>query len=56
VTPRFAPARVGDLKRSSLAVDRVARDLGWRAETALADGMTKVYRWIEAGTPDRARC
>jgi UDP-glucose 4-epimerase len=54
VTPRFAPARLGDLKRSSLAVDRVARDLGWRAETALADGMTKVYRWIEAGTPGRA--
>src|ERR1022692_2365909 len=55
VTPRFAPARVGDLKRSSLAVDRVARDLGWRGETALADGMTKVYHWIEEGAPDRAR-
>jgi UDP-glucose 4-epimerase len=56
VTPRFAPARAGDLKRSSLAVDRVRRDLGWRADTALADGVTKVYRWIEAGTPDRAAC
>jgi UDP-glucose 4-epimerase len=56
VTPQFAPARAGDLLRSSLAVDRVGRDLGWRASTALADGVTKVYRWIEGGTPDRAHC
>jgi UDP-glucose 4-epimerase len=56
VTPRFAPARAGDLQRSALAVDRVGRDLGWRAHTALEDGMTRVYRWIEEGAPDRARC
>ena len=56
VTPQFAPARVGDLLRSSLAVDRAERDLGWRADTPLADGVTKVYRWIEAGAPDRAGC
>jgi UDP-glucose 4-epimerase len=56
VTPRFAPARAGDLLRSSLAVGRAERDLGWRAHTALADGVTRVYRWIEAGAPDRARC
>jgi UDP-glucose 4-epimerase len=55
VRPLFAPARAGDLTRSSLAVDRAARDLGWRAGTALADGVTTVYRWIEAGAPDRAR-
>jgi UDP-glucose 4-epimerase len=56
VTPQFAPARVGDLLRSSLAVDRAERDLGWRAGTPLADGVTKVYRWIQAGAPDRAGC
>jgi UDP-glucose 4-epimerase len=56
VKPLFAPARAGDLMRSSLAVDRAARDLGWRAGTALADGVSTVYRWIEAGAPDRARC
>ncbi|HEX9540048.1 MAG TPA: NAD-dependent epimerase/dehydratase family protein [Streptosporangiaceae bacterium] len=56
VTPQFAPARVGDLMRSSLAVDRAERDLGWRADTPLADGVTKVYRWIQAGAPDRAGC
>jgi UDP-glucose 4-epimerase len=56
VTPQFAPARVGDLLRSSLAVDRAERDLGWRADTPLTDGVTKVYRWIQAGAPDRAGC
>jgi UDP-glucose 4-epimerase len=56
VTPRFAPARAGDLIRSSLAVGLARRDLGWRAGTALADGVARVYRWIEAGAPDRAGC
>jgi UDP-glucose 4-epimerase len=56
VTPRFESARAGDLMRSSLAVDRAARDLGWRAATALAGGVTNVYRWIEAGASDRAGC
>jgi len=37
-----------------LAVGRVARDLGWRAQTQLPVGIEAVYRWIEAGTPDRA--
>jgi nucleoside-diphosphate-sugar epimerase len=48
--------RAGELLRSSLSVDRVARDLGWRARTPLADGIGAVYRWIEAGAPDRAAC
>jgi UDP-glucose 4-epimerase len=56
VTPRFAEARAGDLMRSSLAVHRAERDLGWWPATELADGVTKVYRWIQAGAPDRAGC
>jgi UDP-glucose 4-epimerase len=56
VTPLFAPARRGDLQRSTLAVGRARRELGWRADTALPDGVAKVYRWIEEGAPDRARC
>jgi UDP-glucose 4-epimerase len=56
VTPRFAEARAGDLMRSSLAGDRAERDLGWWPATELADGVTKVYRWIQAGAPDRAGC
>lgn len=52
--PKFRPARAGELPRSVLAVSQAAEDLGWRAETRLADGISKVYRWIEAGEPDRA--
>ncbi len=56
LSPLFAPARPGELKRSSLAVDRSAGELGWRAVTPLAEGIGRVYRWIEAGAPDRAGC
>jgi UDP-glucose 4-epimerase len=52
--PRFAEARPGELMRSAVAVDRSAGELGWRALTPLADGVRGVYRWIEAGAPDRA--
>ncbi|HTP17152.1 MAG TPA: NAD-dependent epimerase/dehydratase family protein [Streptosporangiaceae bacterium] len=56
VHPEFAPPRAGELQRSALAVSRAARDLGWTAETALADGVSKVCHWLEAGAPDRAAC
>lgn len=54
VQPKFRPPRAGELRRSVLAVSQAAEGLGWRAETRLADGISKVYRWIEAGAPDRA--
>src|SRR5215831_48687 len=54
--PEFAPARRGELARSALAVDRPAGELGWRAMTPLAEGIRRVYRWIEDGAPDRAGC
>ncbi len=54
VAPVFAPARVGELARSALAIRRAERDLGWRPRTPLAAGVTAVYRWIEAGADDRA--
>jgi UDP-glucose 4-epimerase len=54
VSHTLAAARPGELQRSALAVERARADLGWRAETALADGVRSVCQWIEAGTPDRA--
>jgi UDP-glucose 4-epimerase len=51
--PEFAPARAGEVLRSALAVDLVRADLGWSARTELAAGVTEVYRWVEAGSPDR---
>jgi UDP-glucose 4-epimerase len=56
VHPQFGLPRAGELQRSALAVNRAARDLGWTAETGLADGVREVYRWLEAGAPDRAAC
>ena len=56
LSPVFAPPRPGELARSVLAVDRAAGELGWRAETPLAEGIRRVYRWIEDGAPDRVGC
>ena len=54
VEPEFAPPRPGELQRSALAAELAKRDLGWSPATSLADGVRAVYRWIEAGAPDRA--
>jgi UDP-glucose 4-epimerase len=54
VDPAFAPARPGELLRSALASERAARDLGWLAATPLPAGVGRVYRWIQAGAPERA--
>jgi UDP-glucose 4-epimerase len=54
VDPQFAPARTGELQRSALAVERAERDLGWKAAVSLAEGVQRVYRWIESGAPERA--
>jgi UDP-glucose 4-epimerase len=52
--PEFARARAGELLRGALAPERARRDLGWNPTTSLADGISRVYRWIEAGSPERA--
>ncbi|MBO0715295.1 MAG: SDR family NAD(P)-dependent oxidoreductase [Acidimicrobiales bacterium] len=40
--PRFAPARAGELQRSSLDAARAATRLGWRAWTGLEEGLESV--------------
>jgi UDP-glucose 4-epimerase len=51
VTPEFTAARPGELQRSAVAPGLAACELGWRPQTALADGVRSVYRWIADGTP-----
>jgi UDP-glucose 4-epimerase len=43
--PVFEPARLGDLRRSSLDVSLAAAELGFRARTPLADGVARTWAW-----------
>jgi len=43
-TIRYAPERPGELRRSALAVEKAARQLGWAPGTALADGLGVTLR------------
>ena len=54
LNPVFGAARPGELRRGALASERARRDLGWVPTVSLADGVGRVYRWIEAGTPEHA--
>jgi UDP-glucose 4-epimerase len=48
-SPRFAPERPGDLRRSVLDTSLAARELGWRAEATLADGLARTWQSVQAG-------
>lgn len=43
-----APARPGEQRRSCLVVAKAARDLGWRPEVPLAQGLAETYAWFAA--------
>jgi UDP-glucose 4-epimerase len=45
--PQFAEARLGDVQRSVLDVSLIERDLGWRAETGLAEGLRRTWEWTK---------
>jgi UDP-glucose 4-epimerase len=44
--PDFAPPRLGELQRSVLDPTLAARELGWRPERSLADGLAETWSWI----------
>jgi UDP-glucose 4-epimerase len=49
--PTFAPARLGDVRRSALDVSLIARELGWYAEVALSEGLAKTWAWTKEAQP-----
>jgi UDP-glucose 4-epimerase len=47
--PEYAEARLGELQRSVLDVSLAERELGWRPERSLDDGLAETWRWIGGG-------
>jgi UDP-glucose 4-epimerase len=48
--PEFAPARQGELQRSSLDVTRARAELGFTADTDLVSGMGPTLEWARAAS------
>jgi UDP-glucose 4-epimerase len=46
--PRQAPPREGDLRRSILDVSLAERELGWRPEISLDEGLRRTWDWVGA--------
>jgi UDP-glucose 4-epimerase len=48
--PLLEAARLGDVQRSVLDVALIERELGWRAEVPLDDGLRRTWAWMKDGT------
>jgi len=46
---RWAPARAGEILRSALDVQKAERELGWRRQVSLPEGLARTLRWIVEG-------
>lgn len=47
VEPRRGPRRPGDARDSYLDCTRIERNLGWRAEVSLREGLAETWRWFQ---------
>jgi UDP-glucose 4-epimerase len=45
--PTVAEARLGDVRRSVLDVSLIERELGWRPQVSLADGLERTWNWTK---------
>jgi len=45
--PIFQRARLGDIQRSVLDVSRIERELGWRPQVSLDDGLARTWAWMQ---------
>jgi UDP-glucose 4-epimerase len=48
VEPRFAEARTGDVLRSVIDPSRAGRELDWRAERTLEEGLRETWEWARS--------
>jgi UDP-glucose 4-epimerase len=48
--PHLEDARLGDVRRSVLDVSRIERELGWRAQVPLDEGLRRTWAWMQRGT------
>ncbi len=48
VEPEFGPARLGELQRSSLDPSLAGRELGWKPEVSLEEGLSRTWDWIRS--------
>jgi UDP-glucose 4-epimerase len=48
-TPRYAPPRFGELRRSVCSYARIARELGWYPRTALPEGLLRTIEAFRKG-------
>jgi UDP-glucose 4-epimerase len=46
--PETAPARLGDLRASSLDASLAAAELGWKPEVTVADGVRRTVAWFRS--------
>ena len=52
--PSFGPAREGDVLRSILDVSLIQRELGWRRQVPLDDGLRGTWDWVRSEEGGRA--
>lgn len=51
--PAFGPRRKGDPMRTYADISAAKRDLGWRPQTQLNDGIRETVQWFDANKPER---
>jgi UDP-glucose 4-epimerase len=49
IDPEHGPERLGDLRRSVLDVSLAGRELGWRPQVGLEDGLRQTWQFFTAG-------
>ena len=49
--PRHEPARPGEVERSCLDPARAERELGWRAQVSLDEGLRRTLAWAASAAP-----